>query len=344
MRQDHGRIIRFGICGTGRMAEVMATELRAMAAENVAMTAVASRSAQRAAEFAARHAVPRAHVGVEALAADREIDAVYLATPPASHARELELLIGAGKAVLCEKPFTLNAQEARAAAAHARRERVLVMEAMWTRFLPAMQKACELLSSGTIGAPQIFVAGGAFMPQYDPSHYLHNRRLGGGVLLDAGVYLLSIASMTLGAVRRVIASGEMGARDVDDHDAMLIEYESGVRALLYVSLRARRIPDAEWIGPNGSLCLPGPVYRPTRIVLRLTGQSERILEQPCEGSGHRYQLREFVAALREGRPESATMPLDETVSVLDAMDAVRSQIGMRYDSDSPPTATSAGHH
>ncbi len=344
MKRDSGTEIRFAICGTGRMAEVMAAEIRALASENVHLAAVVSRSAARAAEFAARHTVARTYVSVEALAADDAVEAVYLATPPALHAAQIECLIAAGKAVLCEKPFTLNGQQARAVAAHARRERVLVMEAMWTRFLPAMEKTHELLRGGAIGVPQILVGGGAFMPQYNPAHHLHDRGRGGGVLLDAGVYLLSIASMTLGAVRRVTASGEVGAHGVDDHDLMLIEYDSGARALLYVSLRAKRAPDAEWIGPGGSLHLPAPVYRPTRIVLRLAGQSEQILEQPCEGRGYGYQLREFVAALRAGCTENAIMPLGETIRVMDTMDAVRAQIGMRYDGDVLPGTTASESH
>lgn len=325
--------IRFAICGTGRMAHVMAQELNGMAADNVLLAAVVSRAKDRGAAFAGEHSIARVHVGIEALAADGEIDAVYLATPPAGHARELELLIGAGKAVLCEKPFTLNGRQARDIAERARRSRVLVVEAMWTRFLPAVRKAHDMLSGGAIGAPQFLVAGGAFMPPYDPTHYLQNRELGGGVLLDAGVYLISMASLTLGKVRHVMASAAIGEHAVDDHDAMLIEYHSGARALLYVSLRARRMPDAEWTGPQGTLWLPGPIFRPTRIVLRAAGRAECILEEPCEGSGYGYQLREFVAALRAGRTESETLPLAETLAVMDTMDAVRAAIGMHYDCD-----------
>lgn len=332
MTTRRGAPLRFAICGTGRMAETMAGEIRALADEGVSLQAVASRSDSRAAAFAARHLIPTVHSSIEALAADREVDAVYLATPPALHFRQLEVLVGAGKAVLCEKPFTLNARQARAIAAAARRRNVLVMEAMWTSFLPGMQEAVSLLASGAIGAPQLLVAGGAFVPQTTDG-YLHDRRLGGGVLLDAGVYLVTIAAATLGPVRRALASAEIGPCGVDDHDAVILEHASGARSLLYVSMRARRIPDAEWIGSEGSLELVGPVYRPTRCILRRAGRPEETLERPCAGTGYRYQLEDFVSCWRSGLPQSRVVPLESTVMVLETMDSIRAAIGMRYEAD-----------
>jgi predicted dehydrogenase len=239
--------------------------------------------------------------------------------------------------VLCEKPFTLNAGQAAAVIAEARRKRLFVMEAMWTRFLPAIEALRGLLAEDAIGQVCLLIGGGAFIPERTAGHYLFERSLGGGVLLDAGVYLVSMASMILGSPVQVRATALHGDTGVDEQTTMLLGQTDGSSAVLYVSLRARRSPDLEILGERGRIRIEAPVFRPAALTIWDQAGKPTTCQYPVTGSGFAYQLREVAAALRAGRLESPIMPLDETLSIMRTMDAVREQIGLRYpdENDQP---------
>jgi predicted dehydrogenase len=327
----HSRPVRWGILGTGRMAAVMAAELRELADRGAELVAVGSRSSSAAEGFARTFGIARAHGSHAALAADQGIDAVYVATPPVAHAANVRACLDNGKAVLCEKPFTMSSAEAREAIALARERKLFLMEAMWTRFLPAVQEARNLLRAGAIGDVQLIIAGGAFMPDYDPGYYLFSPELGGGALLDAGVYLISMSSMCLGRPQRLLSSGEVGPHGVDDHDALILEHAGGARALLYVSLRTKRAPDMEILGSDGRIHIAAPIFRPERLTVISGSREARVTELPVTGSGYGLQVLAVMAALREGRTENELMPLDETLSIMETMDEARRQWITRVD-------------
>lgn len=319
------RPIRWGILGTGQMAKTMAEELRSLATEGAQLEAVGSRSAATAQAFAQRHGIPRAHATHEALAADQDVDAVYIATPPVAHAANIRACLEQGKAVLCEKPFTLNAGEANELVSLAHARGVFLMEALWTRFLPAVEALRGLLHRGIIGEVQMVVGGGAFTPEYDPNYYLFSPQLGGGALLDAGVYLISMSSMCLGRPQRVLSSAGMSPHGVDDHDFMILEHAGGARSSLYVSLRAKRSPDFEILGSGGRIHVAAPIFRPTRLTVVSGAEPAQVLDYPVAGSGYGYQAIEVMAALRAGRTQSEIMTLEETLSIMETMDEVRRQ-------------------
>jgi predicted dehydrogenase len=325
--------VRWGIVGTGRMASVLAAEFAGLQPHGIELAGVASRNIDTAQAFATRHGIRMACDSVAAMAARDGIDAVYIATPHARHCEDMLTCLQGGKAVLCEKPFTLNAAEAERALAAARSRGVFAMEAMWTRFLPSMVALRERLTTRSIGSVRMLIGGGAFVPTFDAGHYLFNRQLGGGVLLDAGVYLVSMASMILGTPSRVLACGALGQTGVDEQDAILLEHDGGVCAALYVSMRARRPPDLEILADAGRIRVEAPVFRPTRLTIWDGDGTERSAEFPIVGSGYGYQVLEVSAALRAGRTESTIMPLAETLSIMKTMDAVRGQIGLRYESE-----------
>lgn len=331
--------IRWGIFGTGRMAATMAEELLRLESQGARLVAVASRGRTRADRFATRFGIRTAHASYVELARDGSVDLVYIATPPAEHHAHIGLCLRNGKAVLCEKPFTTDAAQAYEVIELARERGLFLMEAMWTRFLPASTALRSLISNGAIGRPQLLIGGGAFVPTYDPDHYLFSPRLGGGVLLDAGVYLVSLASMLLGPVRRVHASGDVGAHGVDDHDCFILDHDGSARALLYVSLRARRAPDLELLGDAGRIQIGAPVFRPTRLVVSRQSRADEILDLPAEGSGYGYQIIAAMDALRDGRMETEEMPLDETLSIMTVMDEIRRQLA-HPDLPVRPTAQS----
>lgn len=238
--------IRWAIIGTGHMARTMARELLALGDAGVELVAVGSRRVETARTFATEYGIPHAWGDYESVAGDAAVDAIYIATPHVLHHDTALASLRGNKAVLCEKPFTLNAREAAFVIAEARHRQVFAMEAMWTRFLPAVAAVRDLLQAGTLGRVQMIVGGGAFVPDKAPGHYLFDRQLGGGALLDAGVYLVSMASMILGKPRRVLASSQVGpGSGVDEQDAIVLEHADGGTALLYVSLRTRRAPDLE---------------------------------------------------------------------------------------------------
>lgn len=317
--------IRWGIFGTGRMAATMAEELLRLESQGARLVAVASRDRLRASRFAERFGIEAAHASYEALAHDPSVDMVYIATPPSEHFAHLTLCLGGDKSILCEKPFTTDATQAREAIRLARGKGLFLMEAMWTRFLPASAALRKLVGEHAIGRPELLVGGGGFIPTPDPGHYLLSSRLGGGALLDAGVYLVSIASMLLGKPRHVRASGDIGAHGVDEHDCFILDHDGGSRALLYISLRTRRPPDLELLGSAGRIQISAPIFRPTKLTLSRPSHEDEILEFPIEGSGYGYQLIAAMGARRDGRSETTEMPLEETQSIMTTMDEIRRQ-------------------
>jgi predicted dehydrogenase len=323
--------VRWGVVGTGGIASAFMADLRHV--EGAEPVAVGSRTQESADRFAAEHSLGRAHPTYEALVTDDEVDVVYVATPHPGHHAAAMLAIEAGKAVLVEKPFTMDATEAESLVAAARDRGVFLMEAMWARFVPWAVRLRELLADGTLGEVREVIADhGQWFPQ-DASHRLFAPELGGGALLDLGVYPVSFASMVLGTPSRVTAVSDPAFTGVDATTSMLMQYAGGAHAVLTATLTAAGPTTAAVVGTDARVQVDGPFYTPTGFTLtRRDGTSERF-DQPVEGRGMWCEAAEVVRCLREGRLESAVMPLDETVAIMATMDEVRRQIGLTY----PPT-------
>ncbi|MDZ4729632.1 MAG: Gfo/Idh/MocA family oxidoreductase [Xanthomonadales bacterium] len=320
--------IRLGILGTGNMARAFATGLSQ--AHNIELLAVASRTQESAARFSGEFGVPRQYADYLSLAADPDIELVYIATPHSCHMQNSLMCLDAGKSVLCEKPFAINASETELVLNKARQKNLFLMEAMWTRYLPSVIKLRELLADGVIGNVQMLLAGGAFMPPFDPDAYLFRPELGGGVLLDAGVYLISMASMVFGAPSKVCAVGSKGQTGVDEHDAFVLEHDNGAIASMFVSLRANSSPDLTLLGDRGKIYLHAPVFAPPRLTLSLKGLPEQVLDFPYEGNGYHFQAIEAADCILAGRTESSIMPLSETLAIMQTMDEIRQQLDLTY--------------
>ena len=322
--------IRWGILGTGRIAGAFATGLQKV--HDAELRAVGSRTIDSAQNFAAKFNIPNVHSGYENLAQDEDVDIIYIATPHTLHKDNTILCLENGKAVLCEKPFTINAREAEEVIKLARKKNLFLMEAMWTRYIPAVIRLKELLDRKVIGDVQIMLAGGAFIPEFEPEFYLFNHALGGGVLLDAGVYLVSMASMVFGPPVKVMAMGQLGKTGVDEHDAILLEHVDGALANLYVSLRGKSSPDLTLIGDKGKIYAHAPIFCPGKLTISIDGNDE-IIELPFEANGYQFEAMEVGRCLREGKLESAVMPLDETLQIMRTMDKIRAQIGLKYSTE-----------
>ncbi len=312
--------IRWGIISTGRIAQTFADDLRRID-EGVAV-AVGSRDRERAREFAERYGIPHYYDSYDELVADPDVEAVYVATPHPMHRRDALLALGQKKHVLVEKAFTMNAAEAREVVSAARGADRFLMEAMWTRFLPHVVEIRRLLADGAIG-PLVAVHAdhGKWFAQ-DPTHRLFAPELGGGALLDLGVYPVSFASMVLGAPRTIEALVDPAFTGVDGQTSMLFGYESGAQAVLTCTSRARSASRASIIGEDGRIEIDGDFYAPTVFSLVSRSGATTRVEIPVDGRGLQFQAVEVHDCVRSGRHESAIMPLDETVEIMSTMDAV----------------------
>ena len=323
--------VRWGVVGTGGIASAFVDDLRLV--EGAEAVAVGSRAQESADRFAAEHSVGRAHPTYEALVTDDEVDVVYVATPHPGHHAAALMAIEAGKAVLVEKPFTMDAAEAESLVTAARDRGVFLMEAMWARFLPHIREIRRLLADGVLGDLVTVHADHAQWFEEDPEFRLFAPKLGGGALLDLGVYPVSFASMVLGTPSRVTAVSDPAFTGVDATTSMLMQYAGGAHAVLTATLTAAGPTTAAVVGTDSRVVVDGPFYTPTGFTLtRRDGTSERF-DQPVEGRGMWCEAAEVVRCLREGRLESDVMPLDETVAIMATMDEVRRQIGLTY----PPT-------
>lgn len=321
-------LIRWGILGTGRMAASFASAFSEVG--DARLHGVASRRTESAGNFADKFNIENAYASYAELVTDDEIDIVYIATPHSCHYEHVKLALDASKAVLCEKPFTLNAKEAEKLIYLARRKKLFLMEAMWTRYIPAVVKLRELLSENAIGEVQLMLAGGAFMPEYDPDFYLFRPDLGGGVLLDAGVYLVSIASMLFGSPVKVQALAAKHETGVDEHDTYIFQHEKGELASMYVSLRGQHSPDLTLLGSKGKIYLHAPVFCPSKIDISLHEGKKEELNLPFPANGYQFEIEEVNSCLISGQLESRIMPLDETLEIMKTMDNIRELINVRY--------------
>ncbi len=320
--------IVWGILGTGRIARSFATALGNVG--DAELIAVGSREQDTANDFAAEFEIPNAYQGYAEVAANKDIDVVYIATPHSLHKDNVLMCLQANKAVLCEKPLTINASQAKEIIELARSRNLFLMEAMWTRYIPAITKLRELLAEDAIGNVQIMLAGGAFMPEFDANFYLFNKELGGGVLLDAGVYLISMASMLFGKPVAIKAIAGMGKSGVDEHDAYLLEHNNGALASLYVSLRGQSSPDVTLIGSKGKIYLHPPIFCPAKLTLSLYDGDETEYDLPFESNGYQFEAMEVNRCLQNGRTESEIMSLNESYEIMQSMDEIRKQIQLEY--------------
>jgi predicted dehydrogenase len=318
---------RWGIAGPGGIATAFAEGMRDVTGG--AMVAVGSRSAERAEAFASRFEIPRHHGSYEDLAADPDVDVVYVATPHSRHAADTVLFLGAGKHVLCEKPFALNATQAREMAASAAANGRFAMEAMWSRFLPAYEALDAVLAEQRIGEPLMVEADFGFRSPVDPTHRHFDLGQGGGALLDLGVYPVQLSSLVLGTPDVVVAQGHVGSTGVDEQVAAVLHHPGGGLGVVKAAIRTSMSCTARIAGTDGWVQLPAFMHCPDHLTV-FDGAGEQVIDARWEGQGLRFQVDEVHRCLDAGLVESPRMPLEESIAIAATMDAIRAQIGVRY--------------
>ena len=359
------RVKRWGILGTGPMAAVFVRDLARL--PEARAVAVGSRSAKSAADFAQRLGIDRSFDSYDALLADPEIDVVYIATVNVTHHSLCLRALDAGKPVVCEKPFTLNAAQAREVVARARQRGLFCMEAMWTRFLPAVARLKKLVDDGAIGTPRLFSAQIGYPFVADPAGRQFDPALGGGALLDVGVYPVSLAFFLFGPPDAAVGRATLSGTGVDETDAIVLSHPGGRLSVLAATITTATPNEAVVMGTGGQIRLHEPFHRAHRLTIRtaspirplargggrlarlkrsdlfqalsqhvdplvrsLLGRGGRRIVVRRAGEGYHYQAAEAMRCLHAGQLESPIMPLDETIGVLETLDELRRNWGVRY--------------
>ena len=322
---------RWGILASGGIAQAFARDLSYFNHHIVA--AVGSRSQESADSFAAEFPGCTAYSSYEALVADPTLDAIYVASPHPYHVSNTVLALNAGKPVLCEKPFTINAAEARQMKAAADANGVALMEAMWARFLPHMHKVREILASGILGDIWAVEADhGQRLSDYaNPRHW--EPSLGGGALLDLGIYPISFAHMVLGVPDKITSSATFTDKGVDASSTVIFDYKSGAQAILTSNMMVSTPCRATICGTLGKIEIDRTFYNPTSM--RVIMHDGTTTEYPKEYKGHglRDQALEFERVVRSGAKSSTILTPDESILIMESLDEVRKQIGLIYPSE-----------
>ncbi|RKN39090.1 Gfo/Idh/MocA family protein [Micromonospora endolithica] len=319
---------RWGILATGHIAGQFAEDLRLV--PDAELVAVGSRTAESAERFAQRHGARRAYASWAELAADADLDVVYVATPHAAHHAAALTCLRAGRAVLLEKPFTLDSSTSRELVDTARDAGVFLMEAMWMRTNPLIRRMCELLADGAIGAVTGVQADFGVAGPFPPEHRMRARTLGGGALLDLGVYPVSLAHLLLGVPDQVRAWAKISPELVDENTGIVLGYDSGAVATLSCGMVGATPLVASITGTGGRIDLPTPFFRPGSFTLHRAGADPETHTAELVGNGYQYEAEEVQRCLAAGLRESPLVPHAATLEVMALLDDIRAQIGVDY--------------
>ncbi|MBI5927986.1 MAG: Gfo/Idh/MocA family oxidoreductase [Chloroflexi bacterium] len=356
------KTIRWGILGTGGIAQDFVQGVQVV--PDAVIGAVGSRTQAKADSFAQQFGIAKAYSSYEALVNDPDLDVIYIGTPNHIHKENCLLALGAGKAVLCEKPFAMNAAEAREVVAFAREKKLFCMEAMWMRFMPIMPKLRSMLADGVIGDICMLLADFGGRPPFDPSNRFYNAEMGGGAMLDLGVYPLSLAYFLLGQPSQIVSQAIIGKTGVDEQVVTILKYPAGNQAVVTTSFLSTFPTDALIVGSKGQIRIQNPMYAPRQLVLTMFGgdhhssgaarsglvaaakqnryiraaysRSKGLIKRflptdgksitvPVTGNGYNYEAIEVMNCLRASQIESKIMPLDETIQIMEALDTIRQQ-------------------
>lgn len=334
--------IRWGIVSAGGIANTVTSDLQAMPGGRA--VAVASRDLGRAQAFAERHGIERAYGSYAELFADDEVDVVYVATPHRQHHAIARAALLAGKPALVEKAFTVTVAGAEDIIELARSQRLFVMEAMWTRFVPLVVHLCEIIADGAIGDVRSIRADLGSVNEPDPTHRFWDLAQGGGALLDMGVYPVAFAQMLLGEPTRVQVSGTVASTGVDAEIALLTEYAGGAHALLESAITSDLPGVASIIGTAGRIDVTARFHHTQRLILRRRGLDDLVIDAAgplaTVGRGYTHELQEVHDCLRAGRLESARMPWADTLASMRTMEQALHALDIVHTED-PAAMTEA---
>ncbi|MFY0674004.1 MAG: Gfo/Idh/MocA family oxidoreductase [Bacteroidia bacterium] len=319
--------LKWGIIGLGKIANKFAADLRL--SETAVLHAVASRSHQKANEFAHKYESVKAYGSYDALVKDPEVDVVYVATPHVFHFEITMMCLEHGKHVLCEKPMGMNAVQVGEMMALAKKKGLFLMEGIWTRFHPSTQKVLELINRGTVGEINHLRADFGFAAAFDPEKRLFNKSLGGGSLLDVGLYPVYLSLQLLGKPQSIAAQARFTQTGVDDFCTMAFDYGNKVKAHLESSLAINTSTEAYIVGTEGAIKLHSRFHECKRISLFKNGE-ESTFDFEIKGNGYIYEIDEVNRCISQGKAESEKLPLTLSLTLSYTLDLILSEIRLEY--------------
>lgn len=325
--------INWGIIGCGNIAHKFAQSTQAL--DNAQIVAVGSRTQGKAETFANKYSIDKIYTDYSSLLLDEKVDAVYIATTHNFHYENAKEVLNAGKHILCEKPFTVNSKELKDLLKIASEKKLFMMEAMWTRFLPAVVKVREYLDAKVIGDIKQIRASFGFKFDFDPENRLYNLELAGGALLDAGIYPLSFANMVMkNRPKEIKAIAEIGKTGVDEQSSYLFTYDSGCIAFLNSTINAPVVSRAEIIGTLGRITIPQGFLGANELWLDIEGKETDKQMYPFEeATGFKFEIEAASNSILAGELENIIMPLTDTLQIIETIDEIKAQLGLVYSND-----------
>jgi predicted dehydrogenase len=326
--------IRWGILGCGRIARKFAADLRLV--KDAELTGVASRSMETAQTFSNEFPAKHVHDNYEALVKNNDVDVIYVATPHSHHYQHTMLCLENNKAVLCEKAFAVNAEQAKEMIALAQEKKVFLMEALWTKFLPHYNKMQEMISNGKIGTVKSVIANFGFKPQQPVPQRLFDPSLAGGTMLDIGIYNVFMALSVLGKPDEISAVINPASTGVDEQCSVIFHYKHGAMAHLFSTFASNLATEAYINGTDGRIRLSHRFYAPDSTIEyypALIDSKEIIPVEKEEGWGYQYEARHVGECLRNGKTESGVMSFADTLLLMETLDEIRQKAGIHYDAD-----------
>lgn len=324
--------IKWGIISTGHISGRFAEALDIL--PDAELAAVASRTQESANEFAEKFNIPKAYATYQELADDPDIDVVYIGTPHTFHLENSVMCMRKGKSVLCEKALTINANEAREMVRVAREENVFLMEAMIPRHVPLLKKVLGWIKEDRIGEVRMVKASRCARGEFDPESRIFNPKLGGGSLLDVGVYVISFASQVFGkAPIESVGLSHIGELGSDEQGVAILKYDKGEIADLSFALHTEAVNEAYILGTKGFIKIDDVFAVPTKAALFIDKKEVETIEEPIIGNALNYEAEEVMRCMREGLKESPHMPMDESIEIMEIMDKIRKPWGLVYSND-----------
>ena len=321
--------IKWGIIGLGKIANKFAEDLQL--SNNSLLYAVASRNGEKAKIFSEKYNSTKFFSSYEELADDPDIDVIYVATPHTFHFENTMMCLKKGKGVLCEKPMGINYQEVETMVREAELRNLFLMEGIWTRFIPATGKLLEILEKKTIGDILFIRADFGFKADSNREGRIYNKKLGGGSLLDLGIYPIYLSLLTLGIPIDIKVMARMTDTDVDGYCSMLFDFENGAKAILESTIEANTPIEAYIYGSKGSLKLHRRFHHTEKITISQNGEKE-VLDIKYKGNGYIHDIEEVNKCLLNREIESSKLPLKVSIDVITLIDRIKKEIGLKYES------------
>lgn len=325
------KVFNWGIIGLGKIAHKFAQDLQGI--KSAKLYAVASRSFPKAEAFAKQYGAPHAFGTYEEIVNCPDLDVVYIATPHAFHCENTIMCLNNKIPVLCEKPFAMNAAEVRRMIAAAKNNNTFLMEALWTRFLPSIQKTLSIIEKGTIGEVLSIKADFGFKADFDPEGRLYNQKLGGGSLLDIGIYPVFLSLLILGRPINVKALATIGQTNVDESCGILLKYTNNKIALLDSTIVAKTATEALIYGEKGTIRINGRWHEPTSITLMVDGKEPKDIFFDYNSNGYSYEAEEVMRCLRQKKLSSPLLNHHFSLDLIELLDEIRMEAGIYYPHD-----------